>query len=106
LDGTGLIEKLRRDGGLLITQWPPSDCDLVPLVADCPNFDEPLPSHGRSPVGVQAIQVFVAALEGTAPVFTSENMHELPSLCNEIGFAGLLSQVPDFVPAHSVADCG
>jgi lysozyme family protein len=47
---------------------------------------------------------FVDALEGASPVITMENMNDLLSLCNEFGFTGLLSQVTDFIAAHSVVD--
>jgi hypothetical protein len=74
------------------------------LSASCPNFKEELPCHVRSPVSVEAFQVFVGALEGTVPVVTTETMQDLFLLCEEFGFFGLLSQVTDFISAHSVAD--
>jgi hypothetical protein len=74
------------------------------LFASCPKFNEELPYHVRSPVGVEVFQVFVGALEGTVPVVTTENMQDLFLLCNEFGFSGVLSQVTDFISAHSVAD--
>jgi hypothetical protein len=50
------------------------------------------------------LQIFVAALEGAVPVLTTEKMRVLLSLCKTFGFIDLLSQVPDFISAHSVAD--
>jgi hypothetical protein len=77
---------------------------LPALFTNCPNFKEELPDHVRSPVSVEAFQMFAEALEGTVPVVTTENMHDLLSLCHEFGFSGLLSQVTDLISAHSVAD--
>jgi hypothetical protein len=67
------------------------------LFTNGPNIKEELPNPVRSPVGGEA-------LDGTAPVPTTEKMQEPLLLCNEFGFTGLLSQVADFISAHSVAD--
>jgi hypothetical protein len=45
-------------------------------------------------------------LEGAVPVLTTENMHELLSLCNEFDFIDLLSQVMDFLSRQPVVDDG
>jgi hypothetical protein len=77
---------------------------LGTLFTSCPNFKEELPYHIRSPVSVEAFQVFVGALEGTILEVSTENMQDLFLLCEEFGFSGLHSQVTDFISAHSVAD--
>jgi hypothetical protein len=76
---------------------------LATLSASCPNLNEDLPYDVRSPVGIEALQIFVAVLQGAAPLLTTVNIHELLSPCNELGFIGLQSQVSDFISAHSVA---
>jgi hypothetical protein len=74
------------------------------LFTNCPNFKEELPYQVRSPVSFEAFKIFVGALEGAAPVVTTENMQDLLLLCTEFGFIGLHSQVTDFISGHSVAD--
>jgi hypothetical protein len=73
------------------------------LLAKCPRFEESLPYQVRSPVRVEVFRIFLAALEGAPPVVTTENMNDLFLLCEEFGFASLLSQVTDFISTHSVA---
>jgi hypothetical protein len=80
--------------------------EIAVLSTNCPSFKEDLPYQVRSPVGGEAFHIFVAALEGTAPVLTTENMSDLLSLCNEFGFTGLLSQGLGFISAHSVVEDG
>jgi septal ring factor EnvC (AmiA/AmiB activator) len=48
--------------------------------------------------------MFVAAIEDTPPVLTTENMNDFFILCKEFVFASLLSQVSDFIARHRVAD--
>jgi hypothetical protein len=55
-------------------------------------------------VGVDLFQVFVTPLEDRVPVLRAENIHELLLLYNELGFAGLLSQVADFISRYSIAE--
>jgi hypothetical protein len=43
--------------------------------------------------------IFVGAIEGT-----TEKVNHLFLLCTEFGFVNLLSQVSDFIAAHSVVD--
>jgi hypothetical protein len=74
------------------------------LLARCPHFEEPLLYQVRSPVRVDVFRVFVAALEGTPSVVTTENMNDLFFLCDEFGFTSLLSLVPDFISSHPVLD--
>jgi hypothetical protein len=68
---------------------------IAALSTNCPNFKEYLPYHIRSRVGIEGFHIFVGALEGAAPVLTTENMYDLLSLCNEFGFTRLLSQVTE-----------
>jgi chromosome segregation ATPase len=77
---------------------------LPALIAGCPNFEGPLPWKVHSPVSVDAIQIFVGTLEGAPPVITTENVNYLFLLCKEFGFASLLSEVTDFISAHSVVE--
>jgi hypothetical protein len=79
---------------------------ITALSKNCQNFKEDLLYQVRSRVGLEAFHIFVAALEGAAPVFTTKNMHELLSFCNEFGFTGLLSQVTDFLSGQPVVDDG
>jgi hypothetical protein len=49
--------------------------------------------------------MFVAVLERLALVLATADMHNVPFLCNEFDFADLLSQVTEFIAAHSAGDC-
>jgi hypothetical protein len=77
---------------------------LVALGERCPDFEGPLPYQIRSPVSVEVFRVFVAALEGALPAITTENMNDLLLLSEEFGFASLLSQVTEYISAHTVVD--
>jgi hypothetical protein len=77
---------------------------IAALSKSCPNINEDLPYQVRSRVGAEAFHIFVAALEGAAPVLATENMHKLLSLCNEFGFTGFLSQVTDFLSRQPFVD--
>jgi hypothetical protein len=68
---------------------------IAALSKNCPNFKADLTYQVRSRVGVEAFHIFVGALEGAAPVLTTENIRELLSLCNEFGFTGFLCQVSE-----------
>jgi hypothetical protein len=57
----------------------------------CPKFEEPFPYQIHSPVSVDVFRVFVATLEDTPAVITTENMKDLLLLCEKFDFAGLLS---------------
>jgi hypothetical protein len=72
---------------------------LPALFASCPNFNEDLSYHVRSPVGIEAFRMFVGALEGTVPNVTTENVYDLFLLCENLAF-------PDFISAHSVTEGG
>jgi hypothetical protein len=60
--------------------------ELAALAAHCPKFNEDLPPHVRSPVGVETFEIGIAAVEGTATVLKTEKINNLLSLCNEDGF--------------------
>jgi hypothetical protein len=79
---------------------------IVPLASNCPKFEKVklLPYQVQSVVSAEAFQVFVSALGGADPALTTENMNDLLLLCEEFGFASLLSQVTDFILTHSVVD--
>jgi hypothetical protein len=74
------------------------------LFANCPKLTEDLPNQDRSADSVEVFQIFVGALEGTAPVLTAEGMQEQLLLCNKFVFFGLPSRVAHFISAHSVAN--
>jgi hypothetical protein len=59
---------------------------LAVLIAHCPKFNEDLPPHVRSPVGVETFEIGIAAVESPATVLKMEEINNLLSLCNEIGF--------------------
>jgi hypothetical protein len=70
------------------------------LVTNCPKFlDNPdllkSPYRIGSQVGGDSLKMFLAALDGTEPELTVENMNDHFLLCQEFGFAALLSQVSD-----------
>jgi hypothetical protein len=71
---------------------------------NCPKFEEPLPYQVHSPLSVEAFWVFITALEGAPSAITTKNMNDLLLLCDEFGFASLLSQVTAFISAHSDID--
>jgi hypothetical protein len=56
-----------------------------------------VPSKVRYPFGLDAIQIFVGALEGAAPVLTAEDKNSPFLLYKELGIASLLSQFADFI---------
>jgi hypothetical protein len=74
------------------------------LGTSCPSFEEPFPYDVRSPVSVEAFWIFVAALECALPAITTKNMNDMLLLCEEFGFASLLSQVTAFISGHTVVD--
>jgi hypothetical protein len=77
---------------------------LAALAASCPKFNEDLPAHVPSPVGVEMFEISRAAVKRTAPVLKKEDMNNLFSLRNESGFPCLLYSVTDCISGHSVAD--
>jgi len=54
---------------------------LAALCPSCPNFKEDLPSHVRPPVGAEGLEMFIEALEGTAPVLTTSFLFAMNSAC-------------------------
>jgi hypothetical protein len=81
----------------------------VALMTNCPKLldDTDLPNSPyrvRSAVGGDALQLFLAVVDGTTPEPTTENMNELFLLCEEFGFEALLSTVSDFRSEHAVDD--
>jgi hypothetical protein len=77
---------------------------LVTLEESCPDFEGPLLYKVRFPVSVEVSWIFVTALEGAPPAVTTENMNDLFLLCEEFGFASLLSHVTNFISVYSVVD--
>jgi hypothetical protein len=55
-------------------------------------------------VDEEAFRGFLAALDGSPPELTTANMNDLFLLCEEFGFASLLSQISDFRSQHAVVD--
>jgi hypothetical protein len=77
---------------------------ITTLSKNCPSFKEDFPSQVRSRVGFEVFHIFVEELESATPILTTENKHELPSLCSEFGFPGLLSQVTISISGQPVVD--
>jgi hypothetical protein len=57
-----------------------------------------------SAISVDSVKMFLAALDGTAPELTTENLNDLFLLSEESRFAAFLSQISDFWSQHAVVD--
>jgi hypothetical protein len=77
---------------------------VAQLLASCLNFEEQLPYKIRSLIRVNIFRIFVAVLEGALLAVTTENMNNLCLLCEEFGFASLLSQVTNFISSQFVVN--
>jgi hypothetical protein len=76
------------------------------LLTNCPKFEnlKLLPYRVQSAVKEDSFQVCVSALGGMELAITTTNMDDLHLLCDEFGFTGLLTQVSNFISAHSAAE--
>jgi hypothetical protein len=62
------------------------------------------PYRVRSAIGEEALRPFLAAVDGAAPELTTANVNDLFLLCEEFGFAALLSQISEFRLRHAIVD--
>jgi hypothetical protein len=101
IQSSGRIEILRGS-----IQWRPKN--FFSTMPHSPFPDDPIllnsPYRIQSAVGLGALQLFLAALQGDPPKLMKDNMNDLFLLCEEFGFAALLSEVSDFRSKFTAAD--